>query len=437
MNLDEYSRRRRQLMELAGHASIIIVASAPERVRSNDTFHPYRQDSDFQYLSGFPEPEAVLVLVPGRDAGQSLLFCRERHPEREQWDGPRIGLEGAVEQFGFDDAYPIGDIDDILPGLIEGRSRIHYHLGRDPDFDQRLIGWLHRVRAQLRGGSVPPQQMATLGPLLHEMRLIKSAAEIRRLRTAVNITVAAHEQVWARMRPGWREYQVEAELLACFHHNHAVAAYPSIVGAGANACILHYRAGTAKLREGELVLIDAGAESRNYAADLSRTFPVSGQWSAAQRTLYDLVLDAHHAALAQARPGQPYRAMPDAAVQVLTAGLIGLGLIEGPLDDAIAQQRYRAFFMHKTGHWLGLDVHDVGDYRIDGHWRELEPGMVCTIEPGLYIRPDAPVAAKWRGIGIRIEDDVLITRDGHEVLSAALPTAADEIQARIGSQAGA
>ena len=437
MNLDEYSRRRRQLMELAGHDSIIIVASAPERVRSNDTFHPYRQDSDFHYLSGFPEPEAVLVLVPGRDAGQSLLFCRERHPEREQWDGPRIGLEGAVEQFGFDDAYPIGDIDDILPGLIEGRSRIHYHLGRDPDFDQRLIGWLNRVRAQLRGGSVPPQQMATLGPLLHEMRLIKSAAEIRRLRTAVNITVAAHEQVWARMRPGWREYQVEAELLACFHHNHAVAAYESIVGAGANACILHYRAGTAKLREGELVLIDAGAEYRNYAADLSRTFPVSGRFSPAQRSLYDLVLDAHHAALAQAQPGRAYNAMHEAAVQVLTAGLITLGLIEGPLDKAIDEQRYRPFFMHKTGHWLGLDVHDVGDYRIDGHWRELEPGMVCTIEPGLYIRPDAPVAAKWRGIGIRIEDDVLITRDGHEVLSAALPTAADEIQARIGSQAGA
>lgn len=437
MKPEEHARRRRQLMELAGADSIVIVASAPERVRSNDTFYPYRQDSDFLYLSGFPEPEAVLVLVPGRAAGQSLLFCRERHPEREQWDGPRVGLEGAVEQFGFDDAYPIGDIDDILPGLIEGRARIHYHLGRDADFDQRLIGWLNRVRAQSRRGARPPQQMATLGPLLHEMRLLKSAAEIRRLRSAVKITMAAHEQAWARARPGWREYQVEAELLACFHHNHAVAAYESIVGAGANACILHYRAGASKLREGELVLIDAGAEYRGYAADLSRTFPVSGRWSAAQRALYDLVLDAHHAALEQARPGRPYNAMHEAAVRTLSAGLIGLGLIAGPLDKAVAEQRYRPYFMHKTGHWLGMDVHDVGDYRIDGHWRELEPGMVCTVEPGLYIRPDAPVAAKWRGIGIRIEDDVLITRDGHEVLSAALPTAAADIQARIGSQAGA
>ncbi|MCK9489492.1 MAG: aminopeptidase P N-terminal domain-containing protein [Xanthomonadales bacterium] len=436
MNPAEYHRRRRQLMQLTGQDSIVIVPTAPERVRSNDTFHPYRQDSDFHYLSGFPEPEAVLVLVPGRAAGESLLFCRERHPERELWDGPRIGLDGAVERFGFDDAYPIGDIDDILPGLIEGRSKIHYHLGREPEFDQRLIGWLNRVRAQLRG-SVPPQQMATLGPLLHEMRLIKSAAEIRRLRTAVDITVAAHEQVWARAQPGWREYQVEAELLACFHHNHAVAAYESIVGAGANACILHYRAGSAKLRSGELVLIDAGAEYRNYAADLSRTFPVSGRYSPAQRALYDLVLEARHAALDQARPGRPYNAMHEAAVHTLCAGLIALGLIEGPLPAAIEQQRYRPYFMHKTGHWLGLDVHDVGDYRIDGQWRELEQGMVCTIEPGLYIRPDAPVAAKWRGIGIRIEDDVLITRDGHEVLSAALPTDATEIQARIGSQAGA
>ena len=426
----EFARRRRSLMRLADDNAIFILPAAPERIRNNDSHYPYRQDSDFWYLSGFPEPEAVLVLVPGRAHGEALLFCRERDPEREAWDGPRAGTEGAVEQFGMDDAYPIDDLDDILPGLIEGRSRIHYHLGRDPDFDQRLIGWLNRVRAQLRGGSVPPQQMATLGPLLHEMRLIKSAAEIRRLRTAVNITVAAHEQVWARMRPGWREYQVEAELLACFHHNHAVAAYPSIVGAGANACILHYRAGTAKLREGELVLIDAGAEYRGYAADITRTFPVNGRYTRPQRELHDLVDAARTAALQQARPGLPYEAGHEAAVRTLAEGLLRLGLLKGKLEKAIADGSYKRYYRHKTGHWIGLDVHDVGDYRIDGESRLLEPGMVFTIEPGLYIpADDTTVAAKWRGIGIRIEDDVAITRDGHEVLTGALARSADEIEA--------
>jgi Xaa-Pro aminopeptidase len=433
--LAEFARRRKQLMRLVGGDAIVIVPSAPERVRSNDTLYPYRQDSDFHYLSGFPEPEAVLVLVPGRSAGETLLFCRERHPERERWDGLRAGLEGAVDRYGVDDAYPIGDIDDILPGLIEGRSRIHYHLGRDPDFDQRLIGWVNRVRAEVRRGAVPPHEISALGSLLHELRLTKSKAELKLMREAARISIAAHERAWAATRPGLREYHVEAELLAQFRRGDAVPAYEPIVGAGANACILHYRAGDAELRRDELLLVDAGAEYRGYAADITRTVPVGGRFSAPQRALYDLVLDAQRAATEQARPGRPFSAMHDAAVRTLTQGLIALGLVEGPLRTALKDEAYRPFYMHKTGHWLGLDVHDVGDYRIDGEWRELEPGMVCTIEPGLYIAADAAVPAKWRGIGIRIEDDVLVTAGAPEVLTAALAVEAADIEARIGADA--
>lgn len=428
----EHARRRRQLMAMVGEQAIVIVAAAPERVRSNDTLYPYRQNSDFHYLSGFPEPDAVLVLVPGRDAGQHLLFCRERDPEREQWDGPRAGLEGAVERYGFDDAYPIGDLDDILPGLIEGRSRIHYHLGRDPEFDHRLIGWLNRVRAEVRRGAVPPHEISALGSLLNEQRLVKSKAELKVMQQAADISVAAHRAALASIRPGLREYHVEAELLAHFRRGDAVPAYESIVGAGSNACVLHYRAGAAELRAGEVVLIDAGGEYRSYAADITRTWPISGRFSPAQRALYELVLEAQRAAIEQARPGRPYSAMHDAAVRVLTEGLIALGLIEGPLDKALEQQRYKPYYMHKTGHWLGLDVHDVGDYRIEGHWRELEAGMVCTIEPGLYIAPDAPVDDKWRGIGIRIEDDVAITQGGPLVMTAALPVSVEDIEAAMG-----
>lgn len=429
--LREHARRRRQLMRLIGPDAIVVVPAAPERVRSHDTFHPYRQDSDLLYLTGFPEPEAVLVLVPGRAAGECILFCRERDPERERWDGPRAGLEGAVDRYGMDDAYPVGDIDDILPGLIEGRARIHYHLGRDPEFDQRLLGWVNRVRAQSRRGAVPPNEMATLGTLLHELRLVKSRAELKLMREAARITVAAHRRAWQASRPGRREYQVEAELQAAFRGNDAVAAYLPIVGAGANACVLHHPAGDAELRRGELVLVDAGAEYRGYAADVTRTVPVGGRFNRAQRSLYDLVLDAQRAAIDEARPGRPFDAMHQAAVRVLTDGLVRLGLVEGPLASALHERRHLPFYPHKTGHWLGLDVHDVGDYRIDGHWRELEPGMVCTVEPGLYIAADAPVDPKWRGIGIRIEDDVHVTADGPEVLSAALPVEAAEIEAEL------
>ncbi|WP_338064398.1 aminopeptidase P N-terminal domain-containing protein [Thermomonas flagellata] len=425
-----WARRRRRLMELAGDGAIVIVPAAPERLRSRDVHYPYRQDSDFWYLTGFGEPEAVLVLVPGRAHGEAILFCRERDPAREQWDGPRLGPERAVEALGLDDAYPIADIDDILPGLLEGRRRVHYPLGRDADFDLKLIGWLNRVRAQVRTGAQPPHEFLALGHLLDELRLFKSAEEIALMQKAADISVEAHRAAMRAARPGIREYALQAELECVFRRHGAEPAYPSIVGGGANACILHYRDNRAAVRAGELVLIDAGAEHAGYAADITRTFPVSGRFSRAQRALHNLVCRAQAAALAQARPGRPYEAVHEAAVEVLVDGLLALGLLSGSPRAVRESGAWRRFYPHKTGHWLGLDVHDVGEYRIDGASRLLEPGMVFTIEPGLYIPADAAdVAPHWRGIGIRIEDDVLITRDGHRVLTAALERSADEIEA--------
>ena len=430
----EYARRRKQLMQMAGEQAILILPEAPERVRSHDTHYPYRQDSDFWYLSGFPEPEAVLVLVPGRKHGEAILFCRERDAEREAWDGPRAGQEGAVAQYGMDDAYPIDDVDEILPGLLEGRSRVYYHFGRDVDFDLKLIGWLKRVREQVRHGAQPPHEFLELGHLLHEQRLFKSRDEIALMQQAADISVRAHRAAMQLARPGVHEYQLQAEIEREFRAADAWPAYGSIVGTGSNACVLHYRANNARSRDGELVLVDAGAEYRGYAADITRTFPVNGRFSAAQRALHDLVGAAQAAALAQAQPGIAYEAGHLAAVQTLTEGLLRLGLLKGTLERNLAEGHYKRFYRHKTGHWLGLDVHDVGEYRLAGESRLLEPGMVFTIEPGLYVSADdTSVDAKWRGIGIRTEDNVLITADGHRVLTDALARSADEIQ---GAMAG-
>ena len=426
----EYARRRRQLMRMAGEDAILVLPAAPVRVRSHDTHYPYRQDSDFWYLCGFPEPDAVLVLVPGRKHGETLLFCRERDPEREAWDGPRFGQDGAVESFGMDDAYPIEDLDEILPGLLEGRSRVYYHFGRDAEFDLKLIGWVNRVRAQVRHGAQPPHEFLELGHLLHEQRLFKSRDEIRLMEKAAAISVRAHQAAMRAARPGIHEYELQAEVERVFRAADACPAYASIVGAGGNGCVLHYVANTGKARDGDLVLIDAGAEYRNYAADITRTFPVNGRYTREQRALHDLVGAAQAAALACARPGVAFAALHETVVEVLSEGLLRLGLLKGSLEKCIAGEHYRQFYRHKSGHWLGLDVHDVGDYRIDGQSRLLEPGMVLTIEPGLYVgADDTSVAAKWRGIGIRTEDDVLITADGHRVLTEGLARSADEIEA--------
>ncbi len=428
--LAEYARRRRQLMRLVGREAIVVVPAAPERLRNNDATYPYRQDSDFHYLCGFPEPDAVLALVPGRRHGETILFCRERDPEREAWDGPRVGPEDAVARYGLDDAFPIEDIDDILPGLIEGRERVHYHFGRDSEFDLRLIGWVKRVQA-LRGPDArTPREFVALSHLLHDLRLYKSRGELALMRRAAAIAAEGHCRAMRLVRPGRHEHEIEAELLHAFRSAGAVPSYEPIVGGGANACVLHYRANNAPLRDGDLLLVDAGAELHCYASDITRTFPVNGRYSAEQRALYDLVLAAQRAAIAAVRPGKPWNASHEAAVAVIAQGLCDLGILKGGAREAIDSGAYRRYFPHKTGHWLGLDVHDVGDYRVDGEPRVLEPGMVLTVEPGIYIPPDArAVAAKWRGIGIRIEDDVVVTRGAPEVLTGDVPSAAADIEA--------
>ena len=426
----EYARRRRQLMRMAGSDAIVIVAAAPERVRNNDAHYPYRQDSDFHYLTGFGEPDAVLALVPGRKAAEAILFCRERDRERERWDGARAGPEGATAAFGMDDAFPIDDIDDILPGLIEGRTRVYYHFGRDSEFDLKLIGWVNRVRALVRQGAKPPHEFVALSHLLHDLRLYKSRGELRLMRKAAGIAAAAHVRAMRATRPGMNEHAVEAELLHAFRREGAVPSYEPIVGGGANGCVLHYRANNAELRDGDLLLIDAGAEYQCYASDITRTFPVNGRFTAEQRALYDIVLAAQLAAIDEVRAGRPFDAFHEAAVRAITRGLCRLGLLGGSVEKNLREHGYRKFYMHKTGHWLGLDVHDVGDYRIDGEFRVLEPGMVVTVEPGLYIAPDQKgVPAKFRGIGIRIEDDVVVTTGEPEVISAAVPKDADAIEA--------
>lgn len=426
----EYARRRKALMAQMEPNSIAILPAAPVYIRNRDVEHTYRQDSDFQYLSGFPEPDAVIALIPGREHGEYVLFCRERDPERELWDGLRAGQEGAVRDFGADDAFPIGDIDDILPGLIEGRSRVYYAIGSNAEFDQRLMDWINTIRSKARQGAQPPNEFVELGHLLHDMRLYKSAAETKVMRHAAQISARAHIRAMQACRPGLSEYHLEAELDYTFRKGGArLAAYGSIVAAGRNACILHYRENDAPLKDGDLVLIDAGCEIDCYASDITRTFPVSGVFTAEQRAIYEIVLEANLAAFDYIGPGRHWNEAHEATVRVITAGLVRLGLLEGEVDELIAAEAYKPFYMHRAGHWLGLDVHDVGDYRVGGQWRVLEPGMTMTVEPGIYIAPDNPnVAKKWRGIGIRIEDDVVVTKTGCEILTGDVPKSIDEIE---------
>jgi Xaa-Pro aminopeptidase len=410
--------------------SIAIIAAAHEIIRNRDTHFQFRQDSDFYYLSGFNEPDAVLVLLPGRSQGEVIFFCRDRDPARELWDGRRAGPEGLNKAYGADDAFPIDDIDDILPGLMEGRDRVYYSLGRNPHFDSLLMGWLNTIRSKARTGAQPPEEFVDLDHLLHDMRLVKSPAEIALMKRAGEISVAAHKRAMKVCKPGMMEYQLEAEI----HHECALAgarfqAYPAIVGGGKNGCILHYIENSSPLNEGDLVLIDAGCELSNYASDITRTFPVNGKFNREQAALYNVVLAAQEAAFSHICAGKDWNASHDAAVEVLTQGLIEHGLLRGELHDLLETKAYTEFYMHRTGHWLGLDVHDVGDYRIEGEWRALEPGMVLTVEPGLYVSPDnLNVEAKWRGIGIRIEDDVVVTNEGYELLTPGMPRTVEEIE---------
>ena len=431
----EYARRRKELMAHMEPSSIAIVPSAKEKIRSRDTHYSFRQDSDVHYLSGFDEPEVVLVLIPGRAHGEFVIFCRERDKAKEIWDGYRAGPEGACQIHGADDAFPIDDVDEILPGLIEGRERVYYALGRDIEFDTQVMGWINRIRAKVRAGATPPGEFLDLNHFLHDMRLFKSAAEIRLMGRAAEIAAQAHCRAMRFCRPGVYEYQLEAEIQHEFAINGArFPAYNSIVGGGANGCILHYIDNDQVLRDGDLVLIDAGCEYEYYASDITRTFPVNGVFSREQKALYEVVLDAQAAAIAAVKPGNHWNDPHDAAVRALTTGLVNLGLLQGNVDELITSEAYREFYMHRTGHWLGMDVHDVGDYKVHGQWRVFEPGMVLTVEPGLYVSPDNDrVAKKWCGIGIRIEDDVVVTKDGCDVLTAGVPKTVAEIEALMAS----
>ncbi len=427
----EYARRRKKLISQMEPNSIAIIPSAREQIRNRDAEYPFRQDSDFYYLTGFDEPDSVLALVPGRRHGQFVLFCREKDKLREIWDGYRAGPEGATRDHGADDAFPIGDIDDILPGLIEGRERVYYSMGRSAGFDQKVMGWVNNIRSRQSTGAVPPGEFTDLNHILHDMRLVKSAAELRLMRKAGQITAAGHVRAMRFCEPGKFEYQLQAELEHEFALNGArYPAYSSIVGSGDNACVLHYTENQDKLRDGDLVLIDAGCEYQCYAADVTRTFPVNGRFSKEQRAIYDLVLKAQLAAIDKIGPGRHWNEAHDTTVRVITEGLVKLGLLKGGVATLIKKEAYRDFYMHRAGHWLGLDVHDVGDYRVDDEWRVLEPGMVLTIEPGIYISPgNRKVPKRWRGIGVRIEDDVVVTADGNEILTADVPKDADAIEA--------
>ena len=424
----DYAQRRQHLMSHLGDG-IAVIPSAPQARRNGDVEYRYRPDSDFFYLTGFTEPEAVAVLAPGRANGEFLIFCRERDPVQEMWNGGRVGLEGAVNTFGADDAFPFEDIEDILPSLLENRSRVYCNLGRYPGFDKQLLRWLSDVKTRRRSGVTAPGELVDLGCILHELRLIKRAPELRVMKKAAAISVNAHRRAMTRCAPGMREYEIEAELEYVFRQGGAqYPAYPSIVAGGANACVLHYIDNRDRLRKGDLLLIDAGAELDCYCADITRTFPINGRFSATQKALYDIVLAAQLAAIDAVKPGATFNDPHEAAVRVISTGLKDLKLLKGSVDGLIEKGAYQKFFVHRTSHWLGLDVHDVGEYRLGDAWRVLEAGMVLTVEPGIYVPVEKSIPKKWQGIGIRIEDDVLVTRAGHEVLTDDAPKHPEAIE---------
>jgi len=416
--------RRKRLLEAIGDG-IAVIPTAPEVIRNRDTRHPYRFDSYFWYLTGFPEPEAVLALVGGKRP-KSILFCREKHEEREIWDGYRYGPKAAKSAFGFTAAYPIEQFDKRFPELLADREMLWHAIGFDAAWDARIAAALNAVRAQARAGRRAPRAIHDLRAELDAMRLIKDDAEAAIQQRAADIASAGHARAMRACRPGMAEYELEAELSHEFRRRGAAGhAYAPIVAGGVNACVLHYVANDKRLNDGDLVLIDAGCEVEGYAADITRTFPVNGRFSAAQKAVYDIVLAAQQAAIAAIAPGQPFMAAHEAAVRVLTEGLVDLKLLQGDVDNLIEKGDYRRFYMHRTGHWLGLDVHDAGDYKLGEQWTLLQAGMTLTVEPGLYIRPASDVPPALSGIGIRIEDDVRVTADGCAVYTTAPKTVAE------------
>jgi len=431
LNKKHFARRRKRVLAALGADAVAIIPAASEQLRNRDTHYIFRQSSDFRYLTGFDEPDAFLVLAPKHELGASILFVRPRDAAREQWDGRRAGVAGALKQYGVDQAFTLDEMDAKMPELLAGREQVFAPLGEDIGFAQRLFGWLAAVRRLQRAGVKAPSAWQDSAPVLHEMRLFKDEDELKVLREACRISALGHIAAMQACRPGAAEYQLEAELLRTFRQHGGEAAFPSIVAGGQNACILHYTENRDTLKQGELVLVDAGCEWGGYCGDISRTFPVGGRFSDAQRDVYNVVLAAQQAAIDAVRPGASFDQPHQAAVQVLTEGLVDLKLLKGKVSKLIEKEAYKRFYMHKTGHWLGMDTHDVGAYKVDGAWRPLEPGMVLTVEPGLYIDAGRDVPKELRNIGIRIEDDVLVTREGHEVLTEAVPKSVEALEAMV------
>ncbi len=427
-NSQEFRARRDQLIQQMGEG-VAIIPTAPETIRNRDSHYPYRFDSYFYYLTGFKEPEAVLFVMAGKSP-KTILFCRDKDIEREIWDGFRFGPDAAKELFGFDEAYSIQQLDEIAPKLLANQDALFYSLGADAAWDNKVTAWLNHLRTQARTGISAPDQVLDVRKLLDEMRLIKSPFEIDLMHRSANIAAAAHQRAMQFTKPGMMEYEVEAEFLHEFYRRGAQApAYTSIVAGGANACTLHYNANNAQLHDGDLLLIDAGCELDGYASDITRTFPVNGKFSPAQKDLYQLVLVAQAAAIEKVAPGQHWNAPHEAALKVLAQGFIDLGLCQGTVDAVIESGSYRQFYMHRTGHWLGLDVHDAGEYKDkQDAWRVLEPGMALTIEPGCYVRPADKVPEHFWNIGIRIEDDAIVTPTGCEIITKAAPKTISEIE---------
>jgi Xaa-Pro aminopeptidase len=418
-HLSLYAERRRRLAAAMGEG-VALVATAPERMRNRDSHYPYRFDSYFYYLTGFAEPEAVLVLVAGKSP-KTLLFCRKRDAEREIWDGFRYGPEAARERFGFDEAHAVEQLDELAPKLLEDQPALYYPVGAEAEWDARVLRWLNIVRARSRAGIAAPERLQDVRALLDDMRLVKDVHELATMRRAARIAAAAHRRAMQAARPGRMEYEIEAELLHEFRRNGAqFPAYSPIVASGSNACVLHYVANDARLHDGDL---------DGYASDITRTFPVSGRFSAPQRAVYDLVLAAQRAAIDKVRSGNAWNEPHDAAVRVLAQGMLDLKLLTGTLDEVLEKETYKRFYMHRTGHWLGLDVHDAGEYKRSGSWRALAPGMVLTVEPGLYIRAADDVPEALRDLGVRIEDDVVVSASGCEVITAEAPKLPEDIEA--------
>jgi len=430
----ELYRARRQRLAQQMQRGVAVLATAREAIRNRDAHHPYRFDSYFHYLTGFPEPDAVLVVTAGASA-KSMLFCRDKDLEREIWDGFRYGPQGAKEAFGIDEAYSIKELDSTMPKMLADQPAIFCDVGESAAWDARLIQWLNAVRMQVRTGVSAPGEIRDVRKILDDMRLIKDASELATMRRAAHICCEAHRRAMQATKPGMAEYEIEAELLHTFRRHGAQApAYTPIVAGGANACVLHYVANDQPVREGDLLLIDAGCELDGYASDITRTFPVDGRFQGVQREVYELVLAAQAAAIAQVKPGNHWEQPHEAAVRTLVQGFIDLKLCTGSVDAVIENGDYRKFYMHRTGHWLGMDVHDCGDYKRDGNWRQLEPGMVLTVEPGCYIRPAEDVPERLWNIGVRIEDDVVVSAQGCEILTAEAPKHIADIEALMRQQ---